>query len=198
MSERADVIRNRAAVLDAAEALFRHGDPGRVTLARIAETAGVGKATVLRRFGDLNGLVEAVLAPKVTALRNAIRAGDPPLGPGGSPRSRLHVYLDALLDFSLDNRALIRALENRRPHAYYANPASQFWIDELARRLHAAHPSADAEYLAHAVFTALRADVTDYLRTERHMSTHRIRTGLHALATPGHAHTVNATNTSGR
>lgn len=182
MSQRADAIRNRAVVLNAAEELFRQDEPGRITLARIAETAGVGKATVLRRFGDLNGLVEAVVAPKVTALRDAIRAGDPPLGPGGSPSARLHVYLDALFDFVLDNRALIRALEHRRPHAYYANPASQFWIDELARRLTAAGPAVDAEYLAHAVFTALRADVIDYLVTEQNMSTARIRAGLHTLA----------------
>jgi AcrR family transcriptional regulator len=151
VGERADAVRNRAAVLTAAEALFRQDAP--VTLARVAEAAGVGKATVLRRFGDLNGLVEAVLAPKVAAL----------------------------LDFVLDNRTLIRALEHRRPHAYYANPASRFWIGELSRRLHAARPDEDADYLAHAVFTAMRADVIDYLNVEQGMSTDRIRTGLHAL-----------------
>lgn len=182
MSERADAIRNRATVLHAAEELFRRDDPGRITLARIAESAGVGKATVLRRFGDLNGLVEAVIAPKVTTLRGAVSTGGAPLGPGGAPEARLHAYLDALFDFVLDNRALIRALENQRPHAYYANPASQFWIEELARRLSAVSPAVDAEYLAHAVFTALRADVIDYLVTERHLSTDRIRAGLHTLA----------------
>ncbi|MGW4287349.1 hypothetical protein ACWEIK_10475 [Streptomyces sp. NPDC004673] len=31
------------------------------------------------------------------------------------------------------------------------------------------------------MFTALRADVIDYLRAERHMSTDRIRAGLHSL-----------------
>ncbi|WP_028922441.1 TetR/AcrR family transcriptional regulator [Pseudonocardia acaciae] len=183
MGERADAVRNRAAVLRAAEDLFRRDDLEHVTLARIADAAGVGKATVLRRFGDLTGVVEAVIAPRVTALRDALRTGNPPLGPGGRPPERLHAYLDALLDFVLDNRALIRALENRRPHAYYANPASRFWIDELGRRIHAAHPDADADYLAHAVFTALRADVIDYLRTDRRMSTDRIRAGLHALVT---------------
>jgi AcrR family transcriptional regulator len=179
VGERADAVRNRAAVLTAAEALFRQDAP--VTLARVAEAAGVGKATVLRRFGDLNGLVEAVLAPKVAALRDAVHTGNPPLGPGGRPRERLHAYIDALLDFVLDNRTLIRALEHRRPHAYYANPASRFWIGELSRRLHAARPDEDADYLAHAVFTAMRADVIDYLNVEQGMSTDRIRTGLHAL-----------------
>lgn len=183
VGERADVVRNRASVLRAAEELFRREDLDHVTLALVAEAAGVGKATVLRRFGDLAGLVEAVIAPRVAALRDVLAAGSPPLGPGGWPGERLHAYLDALLDFVLENRALIRALEHRRPHAYYANPASRFWIDELSRRIHAAHPAADADYLAHAVFTALRADVIDYLWLDRGMSTDRIRAGLHALAT---------------
>jgi len=181
LTERSDAARNRVAVLDAADALFRRDDLDHVTLARIAEAAGVGKATVLRRFGDLTGLVEAVLAPRVTALRDAVRTGDPPLGPGGPPGDRLHAFLDALCDFVLDNRALIRALEHRRPDAYYANSASRFWISELRRRIRAARPAADADYLAHVLFTALRADVIDYLRVGRQMSTERIRYGLHAL-----------------
>ncbi|MEV4757906.1 helix-turn-helix domain-containing protein [Micromonospora sp. NPDC049559] len=184
MAERADAVRNRAAVLSAAEALFQREDLDHVSLARIAEAAGVGKATVVRRFGDLLGLVGALIAPRVTALQDRVRSGEPPLGPGGDPVVRLHVYLDALFDFVLENRRLIRALEQYGPYAYYANPASQFWIDELADRIHAARPTVDAGYLAHAVFTALRADVVDYLREHRHMDTDRIRAGVHALADP--------------
>ncbi|GGQ25114.1 AcrR family transcriptional regulator [Actinomadura coerulea] len=184
MTERADAARNRAAVLAAAEALFEREDLDHVSLARIAQAAGVGKATVMRRFGDLLGLVDALIAPRVTALQERVRSGAPPLGPGGDAVARLHAYLDALLDFVFENRMLIRALEHYGPYAYYANPASQFWIDELAARIHAARPSADAEYLAYAVFTALRADVIDYLREHRHMETERIRAGVHALADP--------------
>ncbi|MEU4197231.1 TetR/AcrR family transcriptional regulator [Kribbella sp. NPDC026611] len=182
MAERADAARNRVTILAVAEELYQRHEPGSITLARIAETAGVGKATVLRRFGDLNGLVEAVLAPKVAALRDALRTGAPPLGPGGTPAAQLHAYLDALFDFVLDNRVLIRALENRRPHAYYANSASQFWIDELDRRLRAVHPASDSKYLAYVVFTALRADVVEYLNAEQHLPIDRIRAGLHNLA----------------
>lgn len=183
MRERADALRNQAAVLAAAEVLFDREDLEHVSLSRIAERAGVGKATVLRRFGDMNGLIEAVIAPHVTALRTAIHEGRAPLGPGGDPAERLHAYLDALLDFVLANRALIRALEKRGPYAYYANPASQFWIEELDRRIVAACPSVDAEYLANIVFTALRADVIDHLRHNCGMTTDRVRAGLHSLVT---------------
>jgi AcrR family transcriptional regulator len=180
--ERADAARNRSAVLAAAEALFAHDDLEHVGLALIADAAGVGKATVLRGFGSLGGLVEAIIAPKVVALRHAVEAGPAPLGPGGEPGERLATYLDALLDFVLANRGLIRALEHRGPYAYYDNPASRFWIDELSRRLAAVHPGRDADFHAHVLFTAVRADVLDYLRGEQHMAVDRIRAGLHVLA----------------
>ncbi|WP_066944720.1 TetR/AcrR family transcriptional regulator [Microtetraspora fusca] len=184
MTERADAARNRVAVLAAAEALFQREDLDHVSLARIAEAAGVGKATVMRRFGDLLGLVDALIAPRVAALQNRVRSGEPPLGPGGDAGARLHAYLDALFDFVVENRTLIRALEHYGPYAYYANPASQFWIDELTHRIHAARPAVDAPYLAYVVFTALRADVMDYLRVHQHMDTERLRAGVHALAAP--------------
>ncbi|TDD66963.1 TetR/AcrR family transcriptional regulator [Actinomadura darangshiensis] len=183
-TERADAVRNRAAVLSAAAELFDREDVQDVSMSDIAAAAGVGKGTVFRRFGDRTALIEAVLQPRVSALREAVESGPPPLGPGGTPGDALHRYLDALLDFVWANRGLIRALEHRGPYAYYANAASQFWIEELARRLAAARPGDDADYLAHAVFTALRADVIDYLVTAQDMHPDRIRAGLHNLALP--------------
>ncbi|GAA4606267.1 TetR/AcrR family transcriptional regulator [Actinoallomurus liliacearum] len=180
--ERADAARNRQAILAAAAALFDRDGAEAVSMSEIATAAGVGKGTLFRRFGDRTALIEAVIEPRVTALRDAVEAGPPPLGPGGPPAAALHAYLDALLDFVWANRTLIRALEHRGPHAYYANAASRFWIDELTRRLTAARPGDDAEYLAHALFTALRADVIDYLVTVREMPPDRIRAGLHGLA----------------
>ncbi|GIH17815.1 TetR/AcrR family transcriptional regulator [Rugosimonospora africana] len=185
MVERADAARNRVAVLAAAEELFQREDVEHVSLERVARAAGVGKATVLRRFGDLLGLIQAVIAVRVAELQDRVRSGPAPLGPGGTDGcGHLHAYLDALFDFVLDNRKLIRALEVCGPHAYYDNPASQFWADELARRIGAARPGVDADYLAYAVFTVLRADVIDYLRHHRQMDVDRIRAGLHVLADP--------------
>ncbi|WP_211245771.1 TetR/AcrR family transcriptional regulator [Actinomadura oligospora] len=180
--ERADAARNREAILAAAAELFDRRDVGAVSLNDVAAAAGVGKGTVFRRFGDRTGLIQAVLEPRVRTLREAVESGPPPLGPGGDPRESLHRYVDALFDFVQANRGLIRALEHRGPDAYYANDASRFWVAELGRRLAAVHPGDDAEYLAHAVFTALRADVIDYLRDARAMSPERIRAGLHRLS----------------
>lgn len=180
--ERADAARNREAILAAAAELFDRQDAGSVSLNDVATAAGVGKGTVFRRFGDRTGLIQAVLEPRVRALRDAVGSGPPPLGPGGDPRESLRAYVDGLLDFVWANRGLIRALEHRGPDAYYANDASRFWVAELERRLAAVHPDDDADYLAHAVFTALRADVIDYLTDARAMSPERVRAGLHRLS----------------
>lgn len=180
--ERADAARNRAAILSAASTLFdREGVEG-VSMHAIATAAGVGKGTVFRRFGDRTALIAAVLEPRARVLRDLVESGPPPLGPGGAAADALRAYLDALFDFVWHNRPLIRALEDVGPHAYYANEFSQFWIAELTRRLATTDPNFDVDYLAHAVFTALRADVIDYLVSARGMTRDRIRTGVHNLA----------------
>nr|AOZ61201.1 hypothetical protein [Streptomyces sp. KIB-H033] len=104
------------------------------------------------------------------------------MGPGGNPDAALASLVEALFDFSWTNRPLIRALEVRGPHAYYTNEASRFWIAELTRRLATAAPGTDVEFRAHAVFTALRADVIEYLVERCGMTQNRIREGLVGLS----------------
>lgn len=182
--ERADAARNREAILAAAEDLFDQGGAQAVSMTDIAAAAGVGKGTVFRRFGDRIALIKAILQPRAIALREAVQSGPPPLGPGAAPDEALHSFLDALFDFFWTNRGLMRALGHRGSNAYYTNPASQFWIAELTRRLQAARPDDDAGYLAHTVFTAMRSDMIDYLVTTEDMPLDRIRAGLHQLAAP--------------
>lgn len=180
--ERADAARNRRQILAAAQTLFDNSPSESLTTDQIAAAAGVGKGTIFRRFGDYVGLVEALIRPGVTELRTAVESGPPPLGPGAPPEEALARFLDALLDFVWANKPVIRALEQRSAHAYYANPASQFWIAELSRRLTVAIPAIDPDYRAFALFPNLRADVLDYLENHQHMPRTRIRKGIHALA----------------
>lgn len=61
---RADAVRNRQAILDAARTLFsRYGLD--VSMETVAQTAGVGVGTVYRRFPDRQGLVQAVVADRI-------------------------------------------------------------------------------------------------------------------------------------
>lgn len=180
-TERADAAANRRSIIAAARALLSASAPGTVTVEAIAAEAGVGKGTVFRRFGDYAGLLDALIAAPVAELRQKVERGDPPLGPGGTPDEALLAYVDALFEFVCVNRNLLRALEQRVPHAYYNNEASQFWIRELRQRIAAARPTVDANHLAYTVFTSMRADVLEYLTEHERMSRERIRAGIHAL-----------------
>jgi len=64
---RADAVRNRAKVLDAARAAFA-GEGLAVSLDEIARRAGVGAGTVHRHFPTKEALFEAVIADRLLAL----------------------------------------------------------------------------------------------------------------------------------
>ncbi|WP_158674598.1 TetR/AcrR family transcriptional regulator [Streptomyces hoynatensis] len=76
---RADAVRNRRLVLDAAKALLARAD-GAVTVEAIAREAGVGAATVVRSFGSKDALLDAavsdLLGPLVRRGRQALEEPD--------------------------------------------------------------------------------------------------------------------------
>src|SRR4029450_12867661 len=81
-SERSDAAKNRAKVLAAAERLFAAHDPRRVTMDAIAHEAGVGRATLYRRYPDPHSIAVALLDEHERRLQEKIIYGDPPRGPG--------------------------------------------------------------------------------------------------------------------
>ena len=87
-SERADAARNRRAILRATEELLAGGGTGHVSVDRVAAAAGVGKGTVFRRFGNRNGLFQALLADRAAQLLADIHAGAAPLGSNAPPCTR--------------------------------------------------------------------------------------------------------------
>lgn len=71
---RADAERNRRALLTAARAVF--GDRGLdASLDEIAKRAGVGSATLYRRFPDRSALVSAVFYERIAAYARAAEEG---------------------------------------------------------------------------------------------------------------------------
>ena len=87
---RCDAARNRDAILEAARAAFAEEGVG-VPLEEIARRAGVGIATLYRRFPTRDELVAAAFAPKVTAYvaaaDTASAAEDPWTGFSGFVRT---------------------------------------------------------------------------------------------------------------
>ncbi len=70
---------------DAALRLLRAGGPASVTVEAVAESAGVAKTTIYRRYADRQVLLRAALSSVI---------GDPGEPPGSDPRQKLRWALD--------------------------------------------------------------------------------------------------------
>ncbi|MGW7262283.1 TetR/AcrR family transcriptional regulator [Streptomyces sp. NPDC054842] len=179
---RTDAVRNREAVLAAADALFaRCESPGAVTMADIATAAGVGKATLFRGFSDRTGLIRALYEMRLAPVRSAIEGGAPPLGPDTPPLQRVPALLDAVLCFKLDNRHLALALEETGSGSPYEAQHYEAWHTTLRATLERIPGLTDGNFTAHALLAATRADLVEHLVTNQRMTREQMRADLAAF-----------------
>ncbi|WP_435192937.1 TetR/AcrR family transcriptional regulator [Streptomyces sp. NRRL F-5630] len=179
-SSRKDAVRNREAVLAAADALFtRRESPEDVTMADVASAAGVGKGTLFRAFGDRAGLLRALHEARLEPVRQAVETGPPPLGPATPPHERVPALLDALLCFKLDNQRLTLALEESGGSSSpYRAEHYERW-HRLLRTVLAQIPGlTGSDFTAHALLAATRADLVEHLAGEERISRERMRAQL--------------------
>ncbi|TLS41053.1 TetR/AcrR family transcriptional regulator [Streptomyces montanus] len=181
---RADAVRNREAVLAAADRLFVGCDrPEHVTMADIAAEAGVGKGTLFRGFGDRTGLIYALYESRLEPIRRAITDGPHPLGPGTPPLQRVPAMLDAILCFKLDHRHLALALEEAGTDSPYRAEHYGWWHDTLRGVLEQLSEFTGSDFAAHALLAAVRADLVDHLVDRQNMPRERLRAELAAFVT---------------
>lgn len=102
---RADAQRNRARVLEAAEAVFA-AEGIEVPIDVVAEKAGVGIGTVYRHFPTKERLFEAIMVERVTSLAADARARLET----DDPRSAFFDFFDHLVTEVLLKRDLITAI----------------------------------------------------------------------------------------
>jgi AcrR family transcriptional regulator len=165
--ERADAARNRERVLEAARALFAERGVHAVSMAEVAEAAGVAKGTVFHRFGDRAGLALALLDEHERELQEQLLRGPPPLGPGAPARERLRAFLAALADLTDEHGDLLLEVDHARPAGRYRTGAYRAWAQHTALLLAELRPDADAELLADIVLAPLSADLAEHLRRDR-------------------------------
>ncbi|HEV2634627.1 MAG TPA: helix-turn-helix domain-containing protein [Actinocrinis sp.] len=102
---RADARRNRARLLEAAEAVFADQGPGAST-EEVARRAQVGIATVFRHFPTKEALLEAVLVQRLERLGAQGRR----LAAEAAPQDALFEFFDLVLDQSSAKNAYAAAL----------------------------------------------------------------------------------------
>jgi AcrR family transcriptional regulator len=177
--ERRDAARNRARVLAAAAELFAAKGPADVTMDDIATTAGVGRATLYRRYPDLASIAVALLDEHERDLQERLIRGEPPLGPGAPPPERLAAFYDAMVDLLETHARLVLGSEIGRSR--YRVGAYRFWHAHV-RALLVEAGRADPDPMVDVLLAPLAPDLYLHLREERGVSRKRIRAALGDLA----------------
>jgi AcrR family transcriptional regulator len=177
-SERADAARNRARVLAAAADLFATRDPRAVTMDDIAKAAGVGRATVYRRYPDTWSIAVALLDEHERTLQERLLRGDPPLGPGAPPARRLAAFYAAMVDLLDAHADLVLGAETGG--ARYATGAYGFWSTHV-RSLLVEAGIGDPDAMVDVLLAPVSAEVFLHQRG-RGLTTAQITDALNGLA----------------
>lgn len=91
----------------------------------VARAAGVGRATLYRRYPDVRSIAVALLDDHEHQLQQQLLSGPPPLGPGASPARRLAAFFQATVE--LLERFLPLLLAAETGSARFATGAYGFW-----------------------------------------------------------------------
>jgi AcrR family transcriptional regulator len=161
-AERADAARNRARVLAAASELFRsREDPRAVTMDDVARAAGVGRATLYRRYPDIVSIAAALLGEDERELQEQLLRGEPPLGPGAPPAERLAAFYAAMVEHLDRHLPLVLAVDAGA--ARFAVGSYGFWRAHVRSLLVEAEvPEPDA--LVDVLLAPLAAEVYRHQR----------------------------------
>jgi AcrR family transcriptional regulator len=178
-SERSDAAKNRAKVLAAAERLFADHDPRRVTMDAIAREAGVGRATLYRRYPDPHSIAVALLDEHERRLQEKIIYGEPPLGPGAAPQERLAAFYDAMIGLLDTHLHLALGAETGRQR--FRTGAYRFWHTHV-RVLLATAGIADSEAMTDVLLAPLAPEVYQHMR-DGGLARPRIAEAVRQLAT---------------
>ena len=177
--ERADARRNRLRVLEAAGALLTE-DPRGTTMEDIARAAGVGKATLYRRYRDKSAIAAALLDEHERRLQDRLLSGPPPLGPGAAPAERLAAFYAAYVEFLESFGHLSRAIETTDQRL--ATGAHHAWRLHVSALQHAAELDVDADVLGEQLLAPLDPELYHFQRTRLGRSPQQIARALAYLA----------------
>ncbi len=164
--ERADAARNRQRILAAARRLFAARGVEGVSLEEVAREAGVGKATLFRRFGDRQALFLALLDEHERQLQDALLSGPPPLGPDAPPRERLLAFVEALLALSVEHLEFLLASETSKPLARLRTGAYRAWHQHVVLLVGELRPEVNSALLAHLLLAPFDAELLAFLAAE--------------------------------
>ena len=156
-SERRDAARNRELLLRAARELIEECGADGLTMATLAQRAGVGKGTVFRRFGSRAGLMMTLLSDAEAQFQGRFMFGPPPLGPGAPALERLVAFGAERIGWVLEYGELARAADVSAYNRFDV-PAAVLWHRHLELLLRQAGVTADPWLMAGALSVTLEPE----------------------------------------
>ncbi|MFJ1705384.1 TetR/AcrR family transcriptional regulator [Kitasatospora sp. NPDC088346] len=168
--ERADAARNRLKILAAAAEILAAEGPEALTVAEVAQAAGIGVGTVYRRFGDRTGLLLALLDEREREFQAGFMTGPPPLGPDAPAAVRLRAFVLALVDRIQEQHVLQLLAERSSPTGRFRGGPYAVYHAHLVHLLGRVRPGVEPRFLADALLAALSAEQLQWLREGRGMS----------------------------
>ena len=188
--ERSDAAANRTLILSTAERLFRERGVENVCMAEIAETAGVGKGTLYRRFANKGELCLSLMDTQLAEFQDSMLARFQSLTERGVPfLEQLAQFLEGLAEFTENHSSLL--LEVARAGMIQERARMNlphFWQYITVRALlrSAARngelvDDLDLDYLGEALLAPLQVDYFRFQRQVRDYSTARIGAGLRSM-----------------
>jgi AcrR family transcriptional regulator len=177
-SERADAARNRARIMEAAEALVAERGIENVSMHDVAAAAAVGTGTLYRRFGDRSGLAYALLDDHTRRFQQSLISGPPPLGPGAPAAERLRAFGEGYIDLLERHSDLLVAAgaserDGRGPYTLYAT--------HLAILIAEAAPALDAPLTARWLLATLGPGHYVHARRALGWEVERLKAGWAAM-----------------
>ncbi|WP_442960670.1 TetR/AcrR family transcriptional regulator [Pseudarthrobacter sp. MM222] len=156
-SGRRDAARNRELLLQAARELIETCGVDALTMATLAQRAGVGKGTVFRRFGSRAGLMMTLLSDAEAGFQGRFMFGPPPLGPGAPPLERLVACGLERIAWVLEYGELARAADVSAYNRFDV-PAAVLWHRHLEMLLREAGVTADPWLMATSLSATLEPE----------------------------------------
>ncbi|MEV6332434.1 TetR/AcrR family transcriptional regulator [Streptomyces sp. NPDC051909] len=179
-SARADAARNRRKILDTAAQIVDGHGPETMTMNQVAQASGIGVGTVYRHFGDLAQLLWALLDEQDRQFQEEYLSGPSPR-PGAAATQRQHVFLDALVDHVVEQRAIRLAAQKAGPGAQYASGAYVAMHSHLTLLNSQARPGANAALLAHLLLALFSPCLIHHLSVEQQLSVAELKKGIRQL-----------------
>ena len=190
--ERRDAAANRARILQTAEKLFAQHGVANVNMADIAQSAGVGKGTLYRRFTNKAELCLALMDTQMIDFQNGMLARMQQMSAQNTSKmDQLDQFMDALIYFTDAHAPLLCEVQRSgllQDHDSEGLELPHFWqymtVNGLLRSAAIngeISDKLDIDYLADAILSPLKADLFYYQREVRGFSLERISAGLRLL-----------------